>query len=199
MSPPKIVWGVLISIVLLSPIGFIEWQKQVAENNKPLPVFQQVPSFTLEDGNKKPIGLDDLKGKIWVAQFFFSRCVGVCPVTTAHLAQIHRAYVLEKDIQLVSITVDPDNDQGEKLLEYAKKFQANPNKWYFLSGDISDIQKLSEKGFRLAASKENMLDHSKRFVLVDTDAMIRGYYDGMKQKSMDQLFRDIAKLMREKK
>ncbi len=199
MSPQKIAWGALIFVVLLSPIGFMEWQKQVAENNKPLPVFREIPSFTLEDGNKQPIGLDDLKGKIWVAQFFFSRCVGVCPVTTAHLAQIHRAYVLEKDIQLVSITVDPDNDQGETLLEYGKKFQANPDKWYFLSGDISDIQKLSEKGFGLAASQDNMLNHSNRFVLVDADATIRGYYDGMEQKSTDQLFRDIAKLMREKK
>ena len=112
----------------------------------------------------------------------------------------------EKDLRLVSITVDPDRDTPNVLTEYAKRFGASPDRWHFLTGRREQLFRLAQEGFRLSAvlvsSKDNggnsIIPHSSRFVIVDRKARIRGYYPGIDADAMVRLRRDLKTLLAEK-
>ncbi len=116
---------------------------------------------------------------------------------TTHMASLHRSYMMVDDVRLVSISVNPDNDTPEVLAKYAKKFNANTQKWYFLTGSLSDIQKIAVKSFKLGQIDEPVF-HSSFFSLVDRKGRIRGYYDSADKKNIERLFKDIARLVEEK-
>ena len=165
---------------------------------QPLPVIGQLTDFRLINSDGKTVSLQDLKGKVWVADFMFTTCGGICPVMGANMAKLHRSYVLVDDVRLVSISVNPDTDTPETLKAYAKKFKANTDRWLFLTGHLADIQKLAVQSFKLGKVDEPVF-HSSYFTLVDRQGRIRGYYDGMDKKKLARLFKDIAVVLREKK
>jgi len=165
---------------------------------EPLPVIGQIADFHLLNSDGKMVSLKDLKNKVWVADFIFTTCGGICPTMTAHMAQLHRSYVLVDDVRLVSISVNPENDTPEVLKAYAKKFKANTGRWLFLTGPLADIQKLAVGSFKLGKIDEPVF-HSSYFTLVDRQGRIRGYYDGMDKEKLARLFKDIAVVLREKK
>ena len=162
---------------------------------QPLPVIGQIADFHLLNSDGKMVSLKDLKDKVWVADFIFTTCGGICPTMTANMAQVHRSYVLVDDVRLVSISVNPDTDTPETLKAYAKKFKANTDRWLFLTGPLADIQKLAVQSFKLGKVDEPVF-HSSYFTLVDRQGRIRGYYDGMDKKKLARLFKDIARLLR---
>ena len=162
---------------------------------QPLPVLGQIADFHLLNSDGKIVSLKDLKDKVWVADFIFTTCGGICPTMTANMAQLHRSYVLADDVRLVSISVNPENDTPELLKTYAKKFKANTGRWLFLTGPLADIQKLVVGSFKLGKIDEPVF-HSSYFTLVDREGRIRGYYDGMDKEKLARLFKDIATLLR---
>jgi protein SCO1/2 len=162
---------------------------------QPLPVLGQIADFHLLNSDGKTVSLKDLKGKVWVADFIFTTCGGICPTMTANMAKVHRSYVLVDDVRLVSISVDPENDTPEILKAYAKKFKTNTDRWLFLTGPLADIQKLAVGSFKLGKIDEPVF-HSSYFTLVDRQGRIRGYYDGMDKEKLARLFKDIARLLR---
>lgn len=162
---------------------------------QPLPVLGQIADFHLVNSDGKMVSLKDLKGRVWVADFIFTTCGGICPTMTANMAQVHRSYVLVDKVRLVSISVNPENDTPEVLKAYAKKFKANTDHWLFLTGPLADIQKLAVASFKLGKVDEPVF-HSGYFTLVDGQGRIRGYYDGMDKKKLARLFKDIATLLR---
>src|SRR5574341_98072 len=170
-----------------------------------LPVLGAVPDFTLTERHGQPFGLEHLRGHIWVADFIFTNCAGTCPIMTTAMAEIQKMTVAEKleHVKLVSITVDPERDSLAVLQRFADGYGALADRWYFLTGDGAAIQQLANKGFLLSAaassggSAEEPIIHSNRFVLVDRQGRIRGYYDGTDEESVRQLLQDIKKLYRE--
>jgi protein SCO1 len=168
----------------------------VHTKSQKLPVLGQIQDFSLTDVNNKTVTPADLKGKVWVAKFFFTTCGGICPTMSKNLAALHRSYVLEKDVRMVSISVNPDTDTPEVLKQYAKKFNADTDQWIFLTGPIADIQKLAVESFKLGSIEEPVF-HSPHLTLVDREGHIRGYYDGTETKAVSQLFKDIARLRKE--
>jgi protein SCO1/2 len=171
---------------------------------EPLPILSAVPDFTLTERSGQQFGLDDLRGQIWVADFIFTNCAGTCPIMTTAMTEIQQTALAEKldDVKLVSITVDPERDTPEVLKRFAGGYGALKDRWYFLTGDGAAIQQLAQKGFLLSAatsggSEEEPIIHSNRFVLVDRQGRIRGYYDGTDEEGVAQLLKDLERLYRE--
>ncbi len=160
-----------------------------------LPTLYPAPAFTLTDNRGRPFTEKALKGKVWVAEFFFTSCSGPCPIMNAQLSGL--ALDLENtDVQFVSVTVDPDTDNPERLTEYGEKYGADFDRWHFLTGDIADITAMAYDGFKLG-HKDDPIFHSDRFVLVDRQGRIRGYYTGTDKEDVAKLRGHILALLRE--
>ena len=105
---------------------------------------------------------------------------------------------LPPEIPLVSISVDPKRDTPPVLAEYALRYAAQPGRWFFLTGPEEEIRRVAQQGFRLgvaeAGSSEEPVIHSIRFVLVDREGMIRGYYDSTEPAQFERLIRDASSL-----
>lgn len=146
------------------------------------PVIAQLPDFALTERSGKTVTLDDLKGRVWIADFIFTTCGGPCPIMTSRLGDFMQT-VKERNIphvSAVSFTVDPETDTPEVLREYATMKLADDYDWLFLTGTSKQLFELSVKGFMLTAQKgdeDHSVDHSPRFVLVDQKGRIRGYYE----------------------
>ncbi len=142
-----------------------------------------VASFTLTDQDGHPFGTEQLRGKVWVADFIFTSCPDVCPLLTSQMANVAR-HIEMSDVLFVSITVDPATDTPERLREYAARFHADTGRWKFLTGDPDEVRSVIERGFRLpVGEREGREDgryeilHGSRFVLVDRRGIMRGLYE----------------------
>src|SRR5579872_2692357 len=168
-------------------------------------VLFDAPEFTLTDQNGKPFGTSDLRGRAWVVNFMFTRCTATCPRQTEKLAELQRHVLRWPDaerVQLVSITVDPKHDTAARLREYAASHHADPALWKFLTGERAGLYRISKDGFKLAASdaaadSSTLITHSSRFVLVDSQMRIRGFYDGLDDKELSKLRGDLRSVLSE--
>jgi protein SCO1/2 len=163
--------------------------------------YGTVPEFTLTERDGSVIGLQQLRGKIWVADFIYTTCADTCPLQTAMMAKLQDEYAAKPDIQLVSFTVDPERDTPQALTLYADRYQADAKRWYFLTGQRNRILRLVQEGFHLAVAAipndsdpSGTIPHSARFVLVDKEARIRGYYDSQELEAFVRLKNDIDSL-----
>jgi len=181
---------VLLAAVLI--LFFLRGRSGDSSADQP-PILGQVPEFRFVTQSNIPFGRAELLGKTSVVCFFFTRCHSICPVMSTKMAELYREYEDRPEIQFVSINVDPDNDSLPVLRQYAASFGVNDDRWLFLRGPLSEVADLSEKGFLLAA--DNLpADHSSRFVLVDSQARIRGYYDPFSDSSLIELMAAIRKI-----
>jgi len=148
--PRLLMWG-LLGGILLSVTGLGIWSLIRPQLTVPSPpVYGVVPGFTLIDQNRRPLGKDDLRGKIWIANFIYTNCPDECPLMTAEMARIQSGLAGIGELRLVSITVDPEHDTPAVLSRYAERVQADPERWFFLTGDKSAIYRLAREGFKLA-------------------------------------------------
>jgi protein SCO1/2 len=162
-----------------------------------LPDYSVVPDFRLMERSGREVSLRDLNGQVWVADFIFTRCAGICPAMSENMRKLQER--LPKEIRLVSFSVDPYNDTPEVLTEYANRYGADPERWWFLTGDAQAIQDLSVGGFKLGldptgGTEAEPITHSSRFVLVDQAGHIRGYYGTEDADALDRLTADAEKL-----
>ncbi len=161
-----------------------------------LPMLGEIKPFELTDSNNMKFDSKELRGKVWIADFFFTSCSDICPMLTKHMASLNRSFELVPDIFLVSISVNPENDTPAVLKQYAQKQNAKKN-WIFLTGSRAAITDVAVNSFKLGDIKEPIF-HSAHFTLVDKLGFIRGYYDGTNQEEVNQLFKDAAKLLKER-
>ena len=144
-----------------------------------------VPPFEFTERNGQRVGNADLKGKVWIASFVFTRCNGTCPQVAATLARLQSELADVPDLRLVTFTIDPDRDTPDELKKYAGRYRAEPDRWLFLTGAENQIHALANGGFHVLAKKRpdgkpgDEFDHSTFVVLVDKAGNIRDYYDGM--------------------
>jgi protein SCO1/2 len=160
-------------------------------------VAVSVPDFSLTNQQGEPLGLSDMAGKIWVADFIFTSCPTICPAMTQEMARLQSEFVADP-LYFVSFSVDPERDTTEVLTRYAKAYGADDRRWHFLTGDKAQIYQLAEQGFSLAAGHNGSeILHSPRFVLVKADGNIQDYYDSRSPPAMLRLRRDVKTLLRE--
>ena len=186
--------GLLLALVC----GVAASRVASARTAVPLPDYGPLPEFALTDHQRRPVGLADLRGTVWVADFIFTRCAGQCTMMTARMAELQRQFEGTSRLQLVSITVDPAHDTPERLADYAAGSGAG-EQWRFLTGEADAVTALAQHGFRLGVSQDGTVQepitHSVRLVLVDRQGRLRGYYDATDAEAMRHLSRDIRRLL----
>ena len=163
--------------------------------------ISQVPAFQLTDQAGKSITLEDLKGKIWAANFIFTRCKGPCPITVLRMQDLNtKLKKVRGNVELVTFTVDPEYDTPEILKAFSEPLGADPASWKFLTGTPDAIQKIVVTGLLqpLAKEPDGTPAHSSRIVLVDGEGWLRGYHDGLDPEAVQKLMVDIGELLREK-
>lgn len=193
-----LLWGFLVvALVIVAAATLLQRMRRP----EPPPVYGKLPAFSLVNRDGRAIRLEDLAGATWVADFIFTRCPASCPMMSARMARLERSLPRDLDVLLVSISVDPAHDMPEVLERYARTYQA-PERWLFLTGEREDVRRLSVEGFKLGldmdpppgmAGPEPIL-HSTRFVLVDGEGRIRGYYEAFDEASMEKLRTDLLRL-----
>jgi cytochrome oxidase Cu insertion factor (SCO1/SenC/PrrC family) len=258
-----LLWS-LLGVVLIGVIGLgvrsLVWQDPTqplfpGTSASRLPVYGSVPDFALTDQRGHPVRRADLDGKVWVASFVFTSCPDECPLIAAQMAQLQSDFAHAPDLRLVSISVDPEQDIPAVLAHYAERFHADPERWFFLTGDKRAIYHLVRDGFRLGlidpaepshpspikdsalGGSRRLVDrsfqsspawiagwprnfrywlryaipstafadhgrakaalHSTRFVLIDGQAQIRGYYESQEAAALQRLRQHLQMLIRE--
>jgi cytochrome oxidase Cu insertion factor (SCO1/SenC/PrrC family) len=167
----------------------------------PLPVGPTVPEFSLTERSGRPITRADLLGKVWIADFVFTRCSGPCPTLSARMQALQSALADAPSVKLVTFTLDPVNDTVSVLADYAKRFHADPERWWFVTGDKEEVvQKFVIEGLKqtvIPAQGNDPLIHSQYLVIVDSAGRIRGAHDGLDAKTKPLVIRDVRKLLLE--
>ncbi len=140
-----------------------------------VPVLAEVPEFTFADQSEQPFGLEQMRGKLNVVGFMFTRCRSICPVMSGVIVDLDDLYQHSDKVRFVSISVDPDYDSANVRREYVDRHGVAQERWRYLRAPIDDVATLMEKGFLLAAE---FLPggHPSHFILVDEQGQIRGYY-----------------------
>lgn len=162
-----------------------------------LPIIAQVPEYELISENGQRFGSKNLKGRVYLANFVFSRCPTVCPKMLGEIEKIQkRVRGTGHKVGIVTFTVDPEYDNEKVLFDLARKHKANPHVWTFLTGDNKDeLFKLYRDGFKVGVEQnpKNLYDiaHSEKIVLVDQENRVRGYY-AFEEHSINQLMIDVG-------
>lgn len=157
-------------------------------------------SFTSQTG--ATVTSSSLRGKIWVADVFFSTCTGICPQLSSGLSRIQTAFKGDPEVQLVSFTVDPEYDSIPVLQAYAQQYGAVDGQWHFLTGNKSDLYRVETEEFFFshteAEDKTVKFVHDGKLRLVDKEGRFRGkFYDGLDAADVDLVIEDIKRLKRE--
>lgn len=165
-----------------------------------------IGSFSFTERNGGTITDRDLRGKVWIASFVFTRCTGGCPQVTATMKQLQNDLAAFPDIRLVTFTIDPDHDQPDELRKYAETYGANPRRWYFLTGKEDEIHRLMRETFHLHVQRVQgpevtpgtSVDHAFKLALIDRYGRIQGYFDGLPDKRFPnpqaELVQELTKL-----
>lgn len=164
-----------------------------------------IADFDLINQEGEAFSSKSVSKKIWVVEYFFASCMGICPIMNEQMKRIQSAYYSDTNVVILSFTVDPENDTPKVLKEYANTHESVAGKWFFLTGNKESIYKLARKSFFLLkpAEAKNQGDvgsdfiHTNNFVLIDENKQIRGYYDGTNRNEVDELIEDIAILQNE--
>jgi len=164
-----------------------------------------IADFDLMNQDGEAFSSKSVSKKIWVVEYFFASCMGICPIMNEQMKRIQSAYYSDTNVVILSFTVDPENDTPKVLKEYANAHESAAGKWFFLTGNKESIYKLARKSFFLLkpAEAKNQGDvgsdfiHTNNFVLIDENKQIRGYYDGTNRNEVDELIEDIAILQKE--
>ncbi len=165
--------------------------------------YGKITSFSLMERNGRSIDDKELLGKIWLVNFIFTRCNGPCPILSSRMSQLQKD--LAQEIQLVSITVDPNYDSPQVLKEYAERFNADENRWLFLTGEKKEVYDLLIKGFHIGIQEDleqtnpqERFIHSQNFLLIDQNGFIRKIYHGEDWQDLKQTLTDTKLLLLEK-
>ena len=173
-------------------------------NSDSLINFHKIPDFKLVNQLGDTVSQKDVKNKIYVADFFFTTCPGICPKMTKNLHLVQEAFMDDDEIKILSHSVTPNLDSVPVLREYALNQGVDSTKWFLLTGDRNSIYKLGRNAYfiedDLGLEREEFgseFIHTENFVLVDKGGHLRGIYNGLNKTSVQQLIADIKTLKTE--
>jgi cytochrome oxidase Cu insertion factor (SCO1/SenC/PrrC family) len=194
--------ALLAVLAVAAAVGVVFSLNRMQSRESSGPDLGFAPGFTLTDADSATFRSTDLAGKVWLVDFFFTRCRGTCPILTGRMLEAQGALQEHAGWRLVSITVDPEHDTPSVLRAHAEATGMDPERWVLLTGDKTEVTKLVQQGFLLPLSRvddavEPVL-HSTRILLVDRRGAIRGHYDALDDDAMAALPRDAIRLLNEK-
>lgn len=164
-------------------------------------VYPTIPFFHFLNEDSVRITSKELKGKIWVVDFFFTTCSTICPKMTTQMKRLNAMTSdLAEHVQFISFTINPRHDQPSVLKKYKKHYGINASNWTFLSGHEAETHRLGIEDFRIFAGQDDLSEdgyaHSEAFTLIDKDGFVRGVYNVADPKQVDQLEKDLRKLLK---
>ena len=164
-------------------------------------IYHTIPSFEYLTQDSTLLNAEDIKGKVWIAKFFFTTCPTICPPMTSAMKEVHEGLSDEiENLVFLSFTIDPEKDTPSKLAEYVSVHGITSKNWYFLTGEESETHDLGVNGFYVHAMSDDLAPggfaHSPNFVLVDQHGHIRGLYDGLMEEDRAQLVEDVRFLIK---
>ena len=166
-------------------------------------VWHKIKPFKLKNQFGKEVGLDDLNGKIIVANFFFTSCPSICPKLTRNMKRLQDAFKkTDTIVRFVSFTVDPERDSVQKIKAYGDKFSIDHDTWWMLTGDRKVIYDVALNEFKASIASEGNIDtgfiHTEKFFLLDRDKVVRGWYNGLDSVNLGKLIKDVVLLNMER-
>lgn len=202
----------LISFFILLSAGFMSYYYKISHEQKQLslPIVgndqnHHISPFSFVNQEGKTISNEDVKGKVCVVEYFFATCKGMCPKMNENMVKVYQAFHGNKDVLILSHTVDPIKDTVQALKEYSLRFDADPNQWLFLTGDKKKLYDMARYSYLISAQDDTAgvsIDkdfiHDKHFSLVDGYGRVRGFYDGLDATDIGKLIVDINTLLKEK-
>ena len=163
--------------------------------------FHKIKDFSLVNQNGDKVTNENYRDKIYIADFFFTTCQGICPIMKENMIILQDEYKDDDQVYLLSHTVTPEIDTKEVLKKYSLEKGVIDSKWNLVTGDKKQIYNLARKSYLVAEDIEESelfeMIHTENFVLVDPERRIRGFYDGTDQESMNALIYDIKVLKKE--
>ena len=160
---------------------------------------EPVRDWEYVDQNGETFGSDDLRGKVYVADFFFTSCPTICPKVKSQMLRLRDRFADANDFRLVSFTIDPKRDTPERMTEYARKLGIDDmDRWKFIQGDKFEIYDLDEDYLSVALENKDApggFDHSGYIVLVDRDGFVRAYASGLVEDEVTHLMDDVQLLL----
>jgi protein SCO1/2 len=169
-----------------------------------LPVLSDVQPFFFRDQDGRLITQKDVEGKVYIAEYFFTTCKGICPKMNSNLKDIYTEFKDEPDFRILSHTVDPETDSVQRMKHYADSLQVDSKTWFFLTGSKDSLYRAARVSYLLDDPKNNAEDIAKQFIhtqffaLIDRNGQVRKIVDGLKKDEMAELETSIASLLREK-
>lgn len=175
--------------------------------DKKLPVMSYVQPFAFTDQNGHQVTDKDFAGKVYVTEYFFTTCKGICPKMNANMKKVFEKFKDQKDFAILSHTSMPETDSVPLMKAYEEKMIGkNPNfaaRWYFVTGTKDSLYKMARQSYLLDNNKNNIVNirdhfiHTQFFALVDKEMRVRGIYDGLQQDEIERLDKEIEKLLSE--
>ncbi len=198
-------------LLLLIPCFFILWYFKSQKENLPTrylayfgpknalkindTTYHTIPEFEFTNQFNQPFKATDVKGKIYVVEYFFTTCKSICPIMNNNLEKVYKKFKTDADFLIVSHTVDPEVDSVSVLADYAKAHGVTDTKWIFLTGEKPKLYELARKGYLLNAEEgnggEDDFIHTQNFALIDKERHIRGFYDGTDSLEINRLIQEI--------
>lgn len=165
-------------------------------------IWHQVNNIQLVNQLGDTVSLHQLKGKIVVMDFFFTRCPSICPGMTKAMKKLQDSYAKNPDIvHFISVSVDPENDRVPELRKFADRFEINHDNWWMVTGDKDRIYEFALNELKASIADpgvDTAFIHTENFFLLDTNQVVRGWYNGFDTTKQAQLAKDIPTLMLEK-
>ena len=186
--PPRTVWVGFLLFFALFALVFALWGLQAVKKSEthPLRIIGPVADFTLTNQMGQVTTLGNLTNHVWVADIIFTRCAGPCPRMTGQMKMLQAALPAASAAKLVTLTTDPEFDTPEVLKKYGERFDADFNRWTFLTGAKNQIGQLAANSLKLSAQpikpedqkdSADLFIHTTIFVLVDKHARLRGFFE----------------------
>ena len=170
-----------------------------------MPVLSYVKPFQFTNQDNQQVTEAVLLNKVTVVEYFFTTCKGICPRLNTNMKEVYQVYKDEPDFQILSHTCNPETDSVPVLKHYADSLQVNTKQWIFLTGRKDSLYQMARGSYLLDDPKNNVekiedqFIHTQFFALVDRNGKVRGkIYDGLKTIEVQQLKRDISRLLKDK-
>ncbi|MEN9949337.1 MAG: hypothetical protein RLY85_89 [Bacteroidota bacterium] len=166
-------------------------------------VWHQIRPFKLKNQFGREVGLQDLEGRIVIADFFFTSCPSICPTLTRNMKRLQTAFKkTDSLVRFVSFTVDPLRDSVPRIKAYGDKFGIDHDTWWMLTGEKDEIYDLAISEFKANIASNGNIDtgfiHTEKFFLLDRNKVVRGWYNGLDSTNLDKLIKDVVLLNMER-
>ena len=201
MSKKAIVYLIFFGLLFAVFYGVMMYTTDFAKVK--LPVLNTVQHFSFLKQDSTMVSEQQTQGKVYVAEYFFTSCRGICPKMNKNMKAIYERFKSDSNFLVISHTVNPETDSLPVMRHYADSMGANSKNWWFVTGSKEALYKAARESYMLDDPKNNSKNideqflHTQFFTLVDRIGRVRGVYDGIKKDEVEQLIHDISELILE--